>query len=114
MKLLVNSSLFLGLASMALAGTWTGKLIDANCDQQPGKESITTCDITASTASFALHTVDGKMFKLDAAGNAKAAAMVKGDIAKYKTVQFKVDGDLDGDMVKVQTLETLGGVKPVD
>src|SRR5260370_39425626 len=59
---------------MAFAETYTVRLIDASCyDQQ---KSAKTCDATSSTATFAL-LVSGKAYKLDDAGNTKAAEAVK-------------------------------------
>jgi hypothetical protein len=59
---------------LALAESWTGRLVDASCyDQQ---KSATACDPSASTSSFVL-VVSGQAYKLDSAGNTKAAEALK-------------------------------------
>jgi len=42
--------------TLALAESWTGKLVDASCaDQQKGdQQKMATCDPTSSTTAFAL------------------------------------------------------------
>jgi len=57
-----------------LAESFKGRLIDATCyDQQ---KSATACDPTSSTTAFALSLPD-QAYKLDAAGNTKAAEALK-------------------------------------
>ena len=64
-------------ASLALAETWNGRLIDANCyDQQSGQKNMGACVPTSATSSFAI-SVQGKIYKLDEGGNTKAAAALK-------------------------------------
>lgn len=71
--------LFLALAGLALAETYTGVLIDAACAAQ---EKNAPCSPTASTTAFAL-LVAGQAkpqtLKLDPAGNQKAAALLKAE-----------------------------------
>lgn len=95
---------------MAFAETFTGTLVDASCAAQ---QKTATCAPTASTASFGI-LVSGKLMKLDAAGNQKAAAALKdsnssADRAKDPNsptpVTAKVDGTLQGDEIKVDAIE---------
>ena len=69
-----NLLILFSLASaLCFAENWTGKLVDAACvEQAQGKAA--NCMPTTKTGAFALDTGDGKVFRLDAAGNAKAAA----------------------------------------
>jgi len=60
----------------AFADDWSGKLIDATCSDQQQHEKTVSCDATAQTTVFALD-VTGKIFKLDAGGNQKAATALK-------------------------------------
>jgi hypothetical protein len=61
-------------SALALAESWTGRLVDASCyDQQ---KSATACDPSATTTSFAL-VVSGQAYRLDETGNSKAAAALK-------------------------------------
>jgi hypothetical protein len=114
MKMIATTALFLSLAAMSFAASWTGKLIDANCADrgnsapkaepaqpaQPGAPSAQSCMPTQSTSSFALQTSDGKILKLDAAGNTKASAVARTDSAG----NVQVSGELEGETVKVESI----------
>ena len=98
-------------ATMGFAENLTGKLIDAAChdksQQNPAnstqKNDLAACPASASTTSFAIQTSDGKVYKLDASGNAKAATAVKGN-PDNKNATATVSGTAQGDMVKVDSL----------
>jgi len=51
---------------------------------------------------FAVQTADGKVFRLDNAGNMKAAAALKNDPGKTSVT---VSGSLDGQTVKVDSID---------
>src|SRR4029077_4429381 len=82
---------------LALADSYSGKLLDATCYDQQKKAA--TCDATSTTTAFALEA-SGTVYKLDATGNAKASAPLKSrsdratDPAKpeSKQVMAKVTG----------------------
>jgi hypothetical protein len=105
------SVLFLG-SVLCLAETWSGKVVDAACkDQaaaaqsaQPGGKAANACEPTASTAAFGIELSDGKVLKLDSAGNTKAAEAMKTNAGK-SSLQATVTGSLDGQTVKVETIE---------
>ncbi|MCU1337450.1 MAG: hypothetical protein JWO19_3031 [Bryobacterales bacterium] len=118
MKTIAKLGLALGVfAAMSYAETLTGKLIDATCyersQQNPGakqnpadstqKSSISSCEASASTTSFAIQTADGKVYKLDSAGNAKASTALKGN-PDNKTPMATVSGSTDGQTVKVESI----------
>ena len=94
-------------AMLALGASWSGKLIDASChDQQK-----TACDATSTTTNFALE-VSGKVYKLDSAGNTKAAAAIKNradrsDPAKPQStaVMADVTGQENAGTITVETIE---------
>jgi len=98
-------------AALALAETWTGRLVDASCvDQQ---KAVTACDPTSSTTTFAI-VVSGQGYKFDEAGNTKAMDALKGradrstDPSKSPSPQIaaKVTGTKDGDNTfKVETID---------
>ena len=110
MKTITKLGLALGVfAVMSYAETWTGKLIDSAChdrsQQNPGdkqKSDLSSCDATASTTSFAIQTSDGKVYKLDASGNAKAATAMKGSAGKNASAT--VSGTMEGQTVKVDSI----------
>ncbi len=96
---------------LALAESWTGRLVDANCyDQQ---KSATACDPSSSTTSFAL-VASGKAYKLDSEGNTKAAEAMKNRADRSTNpntppsgaVNAKVTGTKDGDdTIKVESID---------
>jgi hypothetical protein len=98
-------------SALAMAESWTGRLVDANCmDQQ---KSATACDPASSTTMFAL-VAKGQTLKLDDAGNAKAIEALKGradrstDPSKSPSAQVaaKISGTKDGEStLKVETIE---------
>ncbi len=97
-------------AGLALAEDWTGRLIDASCYAQNQKAK--PCDASGATSSFLLD-VDGKVYKLDAAGNAKAADALKNRADRTAPgataggpVNAKVAGSIEGsDSIKVEKIE---------
>src|SRR5437764_10227513 len=113
------SVLFLG-SVLCLAETWSGKVVDASCKDQaaapapaaPAAESAqpaghgaaNACEPTASTVSFGIETSDGKVLKLDSAGNTKAAEAMKTNAGK-SGLQATVTGSLDGQTVKVESID---------
>src|SRR4051812_965165 len=90
-------------SALALAESWTGRLVDASCyDQQKGAATA-ACDPSSSTTSFAI-VASGQAYKLDDAGNSKATEALKGradraaDPNKPASAQVsaKVTGTKDG------------------
>jgi len=61
------------LASMAVAESWSGRLLDAACRQH---SRTAACDATAATTSFAIEA-GGRTLKFNTAGNQKAFAALK-------------------------------------
>src|SRR3982074_2578913 len=65
-------------SALALAESWTGRLVDASCqDQQKGAAAAAPCDPTPYTTAFAI-VASGHAYKLDDAGNTKAVEALKG------------------------------------
>jgi hypothetical protein len=106
LALLAFSAVF---SMLALAESWSGRLIDSACfDQQKKADS---CDATSQTTSFSLY-VSGAVYKLDATGNSKATAALKNRAdrsepgkAASKEVMAKVDGMLKGSTIDVESVE---------
>lgn len=96
----------------ALADSWSGRLIDADCYQHAQNKSAASCDPSPSTTTFAI-LVSDKAYNFDDAGNAKATATMKSqadrsaDPTKLPStrVMVKVSGTKDGDNIKVDTIE---------
>jgi hypothetical protein len=97
-------------AGLCLAETFNGKLIDASCATQ--QQASSSCTPTASTTMYAID-VSGKIYKLDDSGNAKAADAMKNqanresnpDSTKKTAVTARVNGTLEGEIIKVETIE---------
>jgi hypothetical protein len=109
MRRVFKLSAFLAVVSaLAFAETWAGRLVDATCSDQ---QKTGACTPTASTTAFALSTA-GKLLKLDAAGNAKAAEALKStensaDRSKdpKKEITATVHGTLSDEVIKVESIE---------
>src|ERR1041384_1716174 len=102
-KLFSVCGILAAVAGLALAAeNYTGKLLDGSCYDQ--SKAAKGCDATGSTTQFVLD-VGGKIFKLDAAGNAKAADAMKSradrsanpDRAAGSAINAKVSGAKEGE-----------------
>jgi hypothetical protein len=113
MKTIAKLGLAFGaFAAMSYGETWSGKLLDADCvertRQDPDRNSKTTgnpptCIASTSTGAFALQTSDGKVYKLDAAGNSKAATALRGN-PDNKSPEADVSGAMEGQILKVDSI----------
>jgi len=109
-SILIATACVAMFACLGLAETFNGKLIDASCVAQ--QKASDSCAPTDSTTMYALD-VSGKVYKLDDTGNGKAADAIKNqanrqanpDSTKKTVVAAKVNGTLDGDVIKVDTIE---------
>ena len=98
------AGMFAVCASLALAETWNGTLVDVMCKNQDLANHATKCAITCSKSGYGLVLADGKFVKFDEAGNAKALAALKAS-TKEKDLKAKVSGTLDGETVQVESVE---------
>jgi len=96
------------LATFAFAESYSGRLLDATCIDQ-GKAKI--CDPTSTSTHFALN-VEGKIYRLDDAGNAKTVEALKNRADRQKdpglpvnTVTAKVDGTKEGEVLRVDHID---------
>jgi len=97
-------------AGLAMAENWTGKLMDATCYDQ--NKTAKPCEATSSTTQFVLD-VNGKIYRLDSTGNAKAVEALKNRSDRAANpnkpstgaVNAKVSGTAEGDTLKVDMLE---------
>jgi hypothetical protein len=111
-RILTLGATVLCMSVMAFAETYSGTLVDATCASQ--QKDATSCNASASTTAFA-NQVSGKMLKLDADGNKKAAQALKdssssADRAKDPNatgsqVTATIEGTLNGDQIKVDSIE---------
>jgi|ERR1039458_5274415 hypothetical protein len=114
-KVCTLSAMLVLASALAYAETWTGKLFDAGCvEQRKNEQKMEACTPTSGTVSFAIQA-SGKILKLDADGNRKAAEAWKeynnsADRAKDPDAEndgamATVEGTLSGDEIKVETIE---------
>ena len=90
-----------------------GILMDKMCSADAVKKGQkfatshdTKCALEASCqkTGYGVFTADNKFLVLDAAGNAKAAAALKAT-KKVDNLQVTVEGDIQGDAIKVSSLK---------
>jgi hypothetical protein len=108
-KLLTIAATAAFFTTLALAENYSGKLMDSSCIDQ--KKEPATCQATANTTAFSV-VVSGKLLKFDDAGNQKAAKALRDradraadPAAAAAPVSAKVTGTLDGDVIKVDSIE---------
>lgn len=113
---LLGLALVVMLGGVALAGAGstklTGYIIDNACSGRAagegGAEKVKNHTVKCATmpncaASGYAVFADGKLYKLDAEGNKKAAEILKNTKAE-RGVQVAVEGDVQGDTIKVTSI----------
>jgi len=88
----------------AFAESWNGTLVDVMCKGKDLASHSTKCAVSCAKGGYGLVLPDGKFVKFDEAGNAKALMTLK-STSKEKDLKAKVSGTLDGDTVKVESIE---------
>jgi hypothetical protein len=101
-------------SALGLAETYTGKLIDSSCLSKP-KPTLASCQPSSDTTTFALVDDSMKVYKLDDAGNKKAANALKnrsdrssdpnGAPKGASLVLAKITGTMNGNMITVDSIE---------
>jgi hypothetical protein len=96
-------TLFL-LAFPALSAEFSGTVVDIMCRGKDLSSHTRECALTCAKSGYALVTPDGKFLKFDESGNARTLAALKKS-TRDKDLKAKVTGALDGDVLKVQSIE---------
>jgi hypothetical protein len=107
-------ALVLFASALQAAEIWTGQLFDSICaEQHQDIQKFEDCTPTAKTVSFDLQ-VSGRMLKLDANGDRKAATAWKDYLNsadrpidpdfKNSPLTAVIEGTLDGDILKVDSV----------
>lgn len=91
-------------ASLALAETWTGTIVDVMCKGRDLASHTRECALNCAKGGFGLVLADGKFIKFDETGNARAVQALK-KTTKDKDLKVKVSGKLDGEVIAVESLE---------
>ncbi len=76
--------------------------MDATCRASDAKGK---CPVSGATTAFGLATSDGKYYKFDEGGNGLAGKEMQKAGAKTGDVMASVSGTLDGDTIKVQSIQ---------
>jgi hypothetical protein len=103
--------------AVALAGDWSGALLDGSCyDRQHQQlkdmqKAADACAATSQTTTFALQA-SGKVLKFDASGNSKAMTALKTRADRAEpgaspsaAITAKVSGTETADTIKVDSIE---------
>lgn len=96
------ATIFVLGATFSLAGSWTGKLVDALC-KASSEASKARCAASPATHLFAIELPDARILNLDASGNEKASNAIK--TVRNADPRATVTGSLDGGTVKVEKIE---------
>jgi hypothetical protein len=110
-SILTATALVALFAALGLAESFSGRLIDASCAEQ--ERAAAACTPTSSTTAFAVQVSAGKIYKLDADGNAKAAEALKNradrqaepNATQKSAIVARVNGTLEGNTIKVESIE---------
>jgi len=108
--------LFFG-AMLGFAGSWSGSLVDSNCyasEERNANKNTTTvdrdmsavvryCSPNAHMRDFAIVLPDWDGHKLDSAGNAKAAELVR-NTRRRSVFEVTLTGDLTKDSIAVTSI----------
>ena len=99
-----TSILGFALSMTVLAETWSGTVIDVMCKGRDPVGHTRQCAIGCSRSGYGLLTPDGRFLRFDEAGNAKALAVLKAS-KKENDLRMKINGSLDGGVIKVDSIE---------
>jgi hypothetical protein len=112
MKMLA-SLLALGLmAAPAFAATESFNdvsVVDVACSKKVAADADShtrECALACQKSGFGIVTADKKFLKFDDAGNAKVLAALKGS-TKADHLRVNVNGDVEGDTIKVSSVKLL-------
>jgi hypothetical protein len=99
-------SIALFTAALASAETFSGTVVDVMCKGKDLAGHTRSCALDCAKSGFGLVEADGKFLKFDESGNARTLTMLKKS-SKEKDLKVKVTGTVDGDVIKVQSVELL-------
>jgi hypothetical protein len=102
MKLIALSLLMVG--TLAAADSFSGTVVDVMCKAKDLAGHTRECAVTCAKSGYGLVTADGKFLKFDESGNARTLSSLK-KLSKEKDLKAKVTGTMDGDVLKVQSIE---------
>lgn len=94
------------MSTAMFAESWTGTIVDTNCKTKDLASHTKQCVMGCAKSGLGIVLSDGKFVKFDEAGNAKALEVLKAS-AKEKDLKAKVSGKLEGEVLKVASIEMM-------
>ena len=105
MKSVVLSFILLAsFAGTAAADSFSGTVVDVMCRGKDLAGHTRDCAVSCAKSGYGLVTGDGKFLKFDETGNARTLTTLK-KLSRDKDLKAKVSGTLNGDLLKVETIE---------
>ncbi len=108
-RLLVIVAAFMLSSGLAVAGEWTGFLMDTMCAAKKIDQAAThtaDCMKSCSKSGFGLVTKEGEYLKFNEAGNARALKALDAS-SKQDHLEVKVSGTLKSGVIQVDSIEML-------
>ena len=113
MRRLTSMVVLLGLCAspaLVLAESYqNAPLMDVNCSRKAAADPdahTRDCALKCAASGFGIVTKDQHFLKFDASGNAKITEALKAS-SKKDHLRVNVDGDVQGDMLKVTSITLL-------
>src|ERR1700674_5443230 len=100
----LSFALLASLVGAADAESFSGTVVDVMCRGKDLADHTRECAVSCAKSGYGLVTGDGKFLKFDEAGNARALTTLK-KLTRDKDLKAKVSGTLNGDLLKVETIE---------
>ena len=100
----LSLTLLMTLANAVAAESFSGVVVDVMCRAKDLASHTRECSLACAKSGFGLVTAEGKFLKFDEAGNVRTLSVLK-KAAKEKDLKAKVTGTLEGDVLKVETIE---------
>lgn len=91
-------------AGMSFAASWSGHVVDVSCKGKDLATHARNCAIGCSKSGYGLATADGKFFKFNEAGNAKALEALKAS-TKANDLKATVTGKIAGETIEVESIK---------
>jgi len=94
------------MTSAMFAESWTGTIVDTSCKTKDLASHTKQCVMGCAKSGLGIVLSDGKFVKFDEEGTTKALAALKAS-TKDKDLKAKVTGKLDGEVLKVASVEMM-------
>jgi hypothetical protein len=94
------------MTTAMFAESWTGTLVDTSCKSKDLASHTKQCLMGCAKSGIGIVLSDGKFVKFDEEGNVKALAALKAS-SKDKDLKAKVTGKVEGEVLKVESVEML-------